>query len=55
MGKRIFRPGTMLNPVPVVMVSCGNHENANIITVAWTGTINSEPPMTYVSIRKSRY
>lgn len=55
MGKRVFEPGTMLNPVPVVMVSCGTMENPNIITVAWTGTVNSEPPMTYVSVRKSRY
>ena len=57
----------MLNPVPVVMVSCGEggapdtdkHAGQgarhNIITVAWTGIINSEPPMTYVSVRKSRY
>ncbi|MBR1909122.1 MAG: flavin reductase family protein [Lachnospiraceae bacterium] len=55
MGKRIFGPGTMLNPVPVVMVSCGDMKKPNIITVAWTGTVNSEPPMTYISVRKSRY
>lgn len=55
MSKKVFKPGTMLNPVPVVMVSCGDMEKANIITIAWTGIINSEPPMTYVSIRKSRY
>ena len=45
----------MLNPVPVVMVSCGDMEKPNIITVAWTGTVNSEPPMVYISVRKSRY
>lgn len=55
MKKRSFKPGTMLNPVPVVMVSCGNEKNANIITAAWTGIVNSDPPMTYVSIRKERY
>lgn len=55
MAKRIFGPGTMLNPVPVVMVTCGSMEEPNIITVAWTGTVNSEPPMVYVSVRKSRY
>jgi flavin reductase (DIM6/NTAB) family NADH-FMN oxidoreductase RutF len=55
MSKIEFKPGTMLNPVPVVMVSCGDMENKNIITVAWTGIINSEPPMTYVSVRKERY
>lgn len=46
----------MLNPVPTVMVSCGTMEGVrNIITIAWTGIVNSEPPMTYVSVRKSRY
>lgn len=55
MSKRSMKPGTMLNPVPVVMVSCGDNEESNIITIAWTGIVNSEPPMTYVSVRKSRY
>ncbi len=55
MAKRIFKPGTMLNPVPAVMVSCGNGEINNIITIAWTGIINSDPPITYVSVRKSRF
>ncbi len=46
----------MVNPVPVVMVSCGErNKDHNIITIAWTGIVNSEPPMTYVSIRKSRH
>ena len=54
-------PSTMLNPVPVVMISCAGkkpkklEERPNIITVAWAGTINSEPPMVSVSIRKSRH
>lgn len=55
MAKREMRPGTMLNPVPAVMVSCGEGEDANIITIGWTGIINSEPPITYVSVRKSRH
>ena len=55
MGKLNFKPGTMLNPVPAVMVSCGNEKENNIITVAWTGIVNSEPPMTYVSVRKARH
>lgn len=55
MSKLNFKPGTMLNPVPAVMVSCGNEEKHNIITVAWTGIVNSEPPMTYVSVRKERF
>lgn len=54
--KITFKPGTMLNPVPAVMVSCGScPEEHNIITVAWTGIVNSEPPMTYVSVRPGRY
>lgn len=56
MSKIPFKPGTMVYPVPAVMVSCGDSpENYNIITIAWTGTINSTPPMTYVSVRKERH
>lgn len=55
MTKMSFKPGTMLNPVPVVMVSCGSGSEKNIITVAWTGIVNSDPPMTYVSVRKERH
>lgn len=55
MGKISLKPGTMLNPVPAVMVSCGEGDVKNIITVAWTGIINSDPPMTYVSVRKERF
>ncbi len=53
--KELWRPGTILYPVPAVMVSCGTMENSNIITVAWTGTINSDPAMAYISVRPSRY
>lgn len=54
--KTAFKPGTMIYPLPVVMVSCGDAaENWNIITVAWTGTICSDPPMCYISIRPSRH
>lgn len=55
MGKITFKPGTMLNPVPAVMVSCGTGNERNIITIAWTGIVNSEPPMTYISVRKERH
>lgn len=55
MSKIEFKPGTMLNPVPAVMVSCGDDKEKNIITIAWTGIINSDPPMTYISVRKERY
>ena len=53
--KKSFKPGTLLSPVPAVMVSCGNGEEKNIITIGWTGIINSDPPITYISVRKSRY
>lgn len=56
MKKITFKPGTMLNPVPVVMVSCGSKEEEyNIITIAWTGIVNSNPPMVYISVRETRH
>ena len=42
-------------PLPAVMVSCGDMENSNIITIAWSGIINTNPPMTYISVRQSRH
>ena len=54
--KKSLKPGTMIYPIPAVMVSCGaTAEEYNIMTVAWTGTICSEPPMCYVSIRPERH
>jgi flavin reductase (DIM6/NTAB) family NADH-FMN oxidoreductase RutF len=54
--KALWKPGTMVYPVPAVMVSCGDaKDNYNIITIAWTGTICSEPAMTYISVRPSRH
>ncbi len=56
MSKITWKPGTMIYPVPAVMVSCGDtEEDFNIITVAWTGTICSDPPMCYISVRKNRH
>ena len=61
MKKAIWRPGNMLYPVPSVMVSCGTYEkpgdetNCNVLTVAWTGTICSDPAMVYISVRPSRH
>lgn len=55
MSKVLWKPGNFINPVPVVMVSCGTMEKSNIITVAWTGTINSDPAMCYISLRPSRF
>ncbi|WP_026835368.1 flavin reductase family protein [Eubacterium xylanophilum] len=56
MSKDIWKPGNMLYPIPVVMVSCGS-ENArnNIITVAWAGTICSDPAMVSISVRPERH
>jgi len=51
-----FKPGTLIYPLPAVMVSCGDSpENYNIITVAWTGTVSSDPPMCYISLRPERH
>ena len=56
MARISFKPGNMLYPLPAVMVSCQKPgEKANIITVAWTGTICSDPAMVYISIRKERF
>ncbi|MBQ3960858.1 MAG: flavin reductase family protein [Muribaculaceae bacterium] len=54
--KQCWRPGTMIYPLPALLVSCGaNPEEYNVLTAAWTGTICSDPPMCYVSIRKERH
>lgn len=56
MSKLTWKPGTMVYPVPAVMVTCGNKEiGENIITIAWTGTVCTNPPMCYISVRKQRY
>ena len=55
MSKVIWKPGTFIDPLPVVMVSCGDMNKSNIITVAWTGIINTDKPMCYISVRKERY
>ncbi len=53
--KTDWKPGTMIYPLPAVMVSCGTMEEPNIITASWVGTICSNPPMCYVSIRPERH
>ncbi|MBQ3026496.1 MAG: flavin reductase family protein [Alistipes sp.] len=54
--KQNWKPCAIVNPVPAVLVSCGDKpENYNMLTVAWTGTICSEPAMAYVSIRPERH
>lgn len=53
--KVVWNGGALLAPVPVVMVSCGDMDRSNIMTVAWTGIINTVPPRTYISVREKRY
>lgn len=56
MSKQTWKPGNMLYPLPAVLVSCcDNKGNDNLITVAWTGTICSDPAMLYISVRKERH
>ena len=56
MSKVKWKPGTMVYPLPAVLVSCGDSlSNNNLITISWTGTINTDPPMVYISVRPSRY
>ena len=55
MDKVAWQSGALLGPLPAVMVSCGDMEKSNIITVAWCGITNTIPPKTYISIRPSRH
>ena len=55
MAKTVWKPGTLLYPVPPALVSCGTMDHPNAITVAWTGIVCSDPAMTYISLRPSRY
>jgi len=55
MSKVVWKGGALIAPVPPAMVTCGEGENANIITVAWTGIVNTQPPKTYISVRPSRH
>ena len=55
MSKVTWKAGTFLYPLPAVMVSCGDMEKSNIITVAWTGIINTNPAMCYISVRPERH
>lgn len=53
--KQNWKPGTLLYPLPAVLVSCGNSLRSNLFTVAWTGTICTNPPMLYISVRPERF
>ena len=55
MAKQHWKGSVLLAPVPPALVTCGTLEHPNVLTVAWTGVVSTHPPMTYVSIRPSRY
>jgi len=56
MPKTLWKPGTMIYPVPAVLVSCGTKRDGfNIITIAWTGTLCTNPPLCYISVRPERH
>lgn len=55
-NKETWKPGTLIYPLPAVLVTVGDSiENSNIMTIAWTGTICTNPPMCYISVRKERH
>ena len=54
--KQSWKPGTLVYPLPAVLVSCGTSpEEYNLLTIAWTGTVCTNPPMCYISVRKERH
>lgn len=55
MGKKIWKSGTFIYPIPAVLVTSGDMKNSNILTVAWTGIINTNPATVYISVRPERY
>ena len=55
MAKKTLKGGALLAPLPPTMVSCGDMENSNIITIGWTGILNTIPPKTYISVRPTRH
>ena len=55
MAKTKWRGGTLLAPVPPALVTCRDGELDNVLTIAWTGIVNSDPPKTYISVRPSRH
>ena len=55
MGRKNFKAGALLAPVPAVIVSVGDMEENNLMTVAWTGILSTDPPRTYISVRPSRF
>ena len=54
--KQSWKPGTMIYPLPAVLISCGeNEQEYNLFTVAWAGTVSTNPPMCYISVRPERH
>ena len=54
MSRQVWKGSTLLNPEPPVLVSCGSPDKPNLITVGWTGTICTQPPMLSISVRPER-
>ena len=54
-GRKTLKAGALIAPLPAAMVSCGTLEKPNVLTIAWTGIVNTRPPMTYISVRPERY
>lgn len=55
MGRIDFKAGAMLSPLPAVMVTVGDMEDSNVLTVAWTGILSTDPPRAYISVRPGRH
>lgn len=56
MGKVTWKPGTMIYPVPAALITCGaSPEEWNMLTIAWVGTVCTNPPMCYISVRPERH
>ncbi|MBO5264928.1 MAG: flavin reductase family protein [Ruminococcus sp.] len=55
MSKVFWKGSVLLAPVPAALITCGTMEKSNIITIGWTGIINTHPPITYISVRPERY
>ena len=55
MAKKVWKSGTFIYPIPAVLVTSGTMENSNILTVAWTGIMNTNPAIVYISVRPERY
>ena len=55
MAKKVWKAGTFIYPIPAALVTSGDMENSNILTVAWTGILNTNPAIVYISVRPERY